>query len=183
MKKILTSLALSSAAAAIIGVVLLIWPSVSNTVICYVIAVAFIAYGIFRTACYFTRGSVETMLARDLAAGLISVAVGVFCLLKPSVVISILPVLFGLALIAGAMGAVQTAFDLRRMEDGHWALSLIAALVFLILGILILVDPFSSAMVLTRFIGAALIIEGVCGLISAVKTAKLRDEYFAESSK
>ena len=72
---------------------------------------------------------------------------------------ALLPVLFGLLLVVGAMSEVQTAFDMKRMEDGRWYFSLIAAVVLAVLGLVILANPFSTALVLMRFTGAALVVE------------------------
>lgn len=182
MKKILTDYMCSALLAAILGLVLLIWPSLSNTILCYGIAGAFIVYGLFRIVCYFSVGALDTILRRDLAAGLIAIAIGIFFLAKPQIIVSILPVLFALALIAGAMGSIQTAFDMKRMKTHGWFASLIAAVVFIALGLVILLHSFSAAMVMTRFIGISLLIEGLYGFISAVVLGKKKKVFYVDGT-
>ena len=178
MKKILNEYAYSSLAGVVLGLVLLIWPSLSGKLLCYGLALAFLAYGIYRIVCYFIRDAVLTMLRRDLAVGLIAIAVGVFIFARPELLVSLLPVLFGLLLVVGAMSEVQTAFDMKRMEDGRWYFSLIAAAVLAGLGLVSLANPFSTALVLMRFTGAALAVEGICEFVFSILLTKRQRLYY-----
>ncbi|HIV86938.1 MAG TPA: DUF308 domain-containing protein, partial [Candidatus Pygmaiobacter gallistercoris] len=162
----------------LLGLVLLIWPSLSGRLICYAIAAVLAVYGVYRIVCYFTRDIVLTMLRRDLAAGLAALVGALFLILRPELLISLLPVLFGLALLVGAISELQAAFDLRRMEDDRWYYPLIAAAVQGVLGAVILANPFGTAMVLMRFIGASLVVEGICELVFSLLVRRRRASYF-----
>ena len=116
--------------------------------------------GLLRAARYFLRDRYETMMRRDLSVGLILMAAGGFLILRMDAVISLLPFVFGLMLLGGCAGKLQTAVDLRRVGSGMWPASLLMAAVSLALGIVLLCQPFESAMVLTRFIGVAITLEG-----------------------
>ena len=112
MKKMLNDFAYSALFAAALGVVLLIWPSLSGKIICYGLAAVLLALGVYRIICYFVRDAMMTMLRGDLMAGLVLIALGIFVIAKPDVIVSVLPVLFGLLLILGAMSEIQTAFNM-----------------------------------------------------------------------
>ena len=72
-------------------------------------------YGVYRISSYFMRDAVTAMLRRDLSMGLALLAGAVFFLFWPNLIISLLPVLFGLLLLLGATREAQGAFDLMRM--------------------------------------------------------------------
>ena len=183
MKKMLNDFAYSALFAAALGVVLLIWPSLSGKIICYGLAAVLLALGVYRIICYFVRDAMMTMLRGDLMAGLVLIALGIFVIAKPDVIVSVLPVLFGLLLILGAMSEIQTAFDMKRMESSRWYLSLIAALVLAALGAVILLNPFSTALTLMRFIGVALIVEGVSEFIFSIRLAHRQKTYYPVEGK
>ena len=176
--KFLDEFATLALAGILLGLVLLIWPTLSGKLICYALAVALAAYGVYRIVCYFTRDLLLTMLRRDFAAGLVSLIGAFFLLMRPELLISLLPVLFGLALLLGAVSGVQAGFDLRRMEDNRWYAPLIAAAIQGILGGVILANPFATAMVLMRFIGASLLVEGVFELVFSLLVRQRQKSYF-----
>ena len=105
-----------------------------------------------------TRQKLIDVLNSDYV--LILMAAGGFLILRMDAVISLLPFVFGLMLLGGCAGKLQTAVDLRRVGSGMWLASLLMAAVSLALGIVLLCQPFESAMVLTRFIGVAITLEG-----------------------
>ena len=135
-------------------------------------------YGIYRIVCYYTRDIILTMLRRDLAAGLAALLGALFLIIRPELLISLLPALFGLALLVGAISELQAALDLRRMEDERWYAPLIACALQGILGGVILANPFATAMVLMRFIGASLVVEGICELIFSLLVRQRQKSYF-----
>ena len=176
--KFLNEFACLALAIILLGLVLLIWPSLSGKLICYALAAALAVYGIYRIVCYYTRDIILTMLRRDLAAGLAALLGALFLIIRPELLISLLPALFGLALLVGAISELQAALDLRRMEDERWYAPLIACALQGILGGVILANPFATAMVLMRFIGASLVVEGICELIFSLLVTRRRQSYF-----
>ena len=184
MKKSFSEYAYSSFLGAIlsaaIGVVLLIWPSLSGRLLCYGMGAALAIYGVYRISSYFMRDAVTAMLRRDLSMGLALLAGAIFFLFWPDLVISLLPVLFGLLLLLGATREAQGAFDLMRMEDAYWYISLIVALVLAILGVVILLNPFSTALVLMRFIGVSLILQSVSQVVFARLLARRQKVYYPQ---
>ena len=67
MKKMLNDFAYSALFAAALGVVLLIWPSLSGKIICYGLAAVLLALGVYRIICYFVRDAMMTMLRGGLS--------------------------------------------------------------------------------------------------------------------
>ena len=181
MKKLLNNVSVSSILVALVGLVLLLMPSLTNKIIVYGIGIVLLIYGAGRILRYVTtRDAASAMANHDLSIGLICAVTGLFLLLYSSVVISILPFLFGLFLIFGGARSIQTAFDVRRFHGIHWVFHLVIGLVFAVAGIEAIRDPFSTASLLTRFVGLSLLLLGIYMFLSNRKVNELRSQYMYE---
>lgn len=180
MKKLLNDVSVSSVLIALVGLVLLLMPSLTNKLIVYGIGIVLLVYGAGRIFRYMKRDASAAMTDHDLSIGLICGVTGLFMLFYSSVVISILPFLFGLFLIFGGARSVQTAFDVRRFRGTHWNIHLFVGIVFAIVGIAAIRDPFSTAQTLTRFVGAGLLILGIYRFLTNRKVKELRSNYMSE---
>ena len=182
MKKLNGSVPISSILIAIVGLVLLLMPSLTNKIIVFGIAVVLLLYGVYRIIRYVTTrdAAAADMNNHDLAIGMVCAAVGLFMFLNASFVIGILPFLFGLLLIYGGARSIQTAFDVKRFHGMYWVLHLIIGIVFVIAGIAAIRDPFSTAQVLTRFVGVCFLVLGIYLAFSNRKVGQLREEYMSE---
>ena len=96
---------------------------------------------------------------------MIFVALGAFCLITPETVVSFLPFLLGLVLILDGIGKVQRALDLRVLDLPGWVRLLVFGILLLVLGILLLFDPFGAVKMSMTFFGACLIGDGVLDLL------------------
>ena len=85
---------------------------------------------------------------------------------SPLFLAELLPFVWGVALLVGGFGKVQMAADLKRIGDRFWWYALIAALLSFVLGALAITRPVFIAAVLTQFVGASLLVEGVLDLVS-----------------
>jgi len=150
---------------AVLGLVLLIWPSLSSTVICVGLSVALLAFGVYRIISYFRQKPQNFLEKHDFSTGIMLVAVALFILINPDLIISLLPVLLGLLLIMGGARETQIAIDLHRLQEGRWLAPLIAAFVQVVLGLLILWNPFETAMVLMQFIGVSVLLESISQIV------------------
>ena len=153
----------------VIGVVILIRPSESSMVLVYVISGLIALAGLLRTILYFARHeSVSPFAIGGLSIGLSLLAIGIFLLLAPKVLILVLPVTLGCMLIFSGFGSLQTAVELFRLHIRRWYIPLIFSLASLICGFIALINPFSTASVLMVFLGIALCGEGLLLLISVL---------------
>ena len=182
-KRLLSDFTLISLFYVLLGVILLGWPETSARIICYAFGAVIAVAGVLRVLRYFFRDKYNGMMRRDLAVGLVLVSAAAFLILRPDAVVSLLPFVFGLLLLAGCAGKIQTAADLRRIQAPGWFVPLIMAAVWLALGIVLLCQPFQSAMVLTRFIGVAIIVEGAENLTSLpIFERRIQDFYDSDSN-
>ena len=157
-----------SALYVVLGVVLLAWPTLSVQIICYGLAVAMIVIGISYGIMYFTKDSLEGFLQMDLVIGIVCLAVGIFILLNPTFLSSVLPFAMGIILLLGAIVKIQSAFNMKKLRLKKWYLILICALVIGVLGAVLLWNPFEEEKYMILYIGICLILDGLTNLISLI---------------
>ena len=157
-----------SALYVVLGVVLLAWPTLSVQIICYGLAVAMIVIGISYGIMYFTKDSLEGFLQMDLVIGIVCLAFGIFILLNPTFLSSVLPFAMGIILLLGAIVKIQSAFNMKKLGLKKWYLILICALVIGVLGAVLLWNPFEEEKYMILYIWICLILDGLTNLISLI---------------
>ena len=166
-----------SALSAALGMILLVWPSLSGQMICYGLGIGILLFGAYRIIGYFRSAPADAAVRSGLSSGILMLALALFLLLRPELIISMLPSLFGLFLIMGAAREVQSACDLYRMAAPRWFLPLIGAIVQAVLGLIIFWNPFSTALTFMRFIGVSLLLEGTSQIVFSALTSRSRKGY------
>ena len=114
VKKLKWNLILMSLLYVGLGIFLVMKPGTALNIVCYALGGVVLACAAVQLIRYFVveRGVFQSQLT--LISGLICLALGVFLLLRSDIVVSILPIVFGLFVIFDAIGRVQNALDLRR---------------------------------------------------------------------
>ena len=142
---------------AVCGLLLLLLPSEALAIANYAIAALLLMMGVVCIIGYF-RGSVIIGQFGFL------LAVVMFC--YPTLLASLLPVIWGVSLLIGGFGKIQFAADLRRFGDRRWWTLLLGALLSFALGILCLANPIYIAQTIFVFIGICLLAEAVLDLVT-----------------
>lgn len=155
-----------SALYVVLGVVLVAWPTVSVRVICYGLAVAMIVIGISYGILYFTKDNLQGFLQMDLVIGIVCLAFGVFILLNPTFLGSVLPFAMGIILLLGAVVKIQSSINMRRLHFRRWYVVLVCALILVALGVVLLCNLFAQERYMILYIGLCLVFDGVTNLTS-----------------
>ena len=130
----------------VFGLSLLIKPELSTTVICYAIGAVCVIYAIANLIKYFT-GSMNRMY------------------IEPDFVLSVIICVFGLI-------KVQDGINLKRFNYDRWFLVLGFAVISVILGIVVLLNPFGTGLLFTRIVGLFFTVDGVLSISSIVMLRK-----------
>ena len=166
VKKLKWNLVLMSVLYLGLGIFLVMKPGTALNIVCYALGGVVLACAAVQLIRYFVveRGVFQSQLT--LISGIICLALGAFLLLRSDIVVSILPVVFGLFVIFDAIARVQNALDLRRCGYDSWKGFLLLPVLSVVLG----VDPFGAMETLVMAIGVILIVEGAINLLSALYT-------------
>lgn len=157
-----------SALYVVLGVALLAWPMMSVKMICYGLAVAMIVIGISYGVMYFTKDNLQGFLQMDLVIGIVCLAFGLFILLNPTFLGSVLPFAMGIILLLGATVKIQSSINMKRLRFAKWYLVLICAILIGALGVVLLCNPFQKEEDMILYIGICLILDGLTNLTSLI---------------
>ena len=153
----------SAVAYATLGLVLIIRPGLTASVLCAGLGICALIFGLVRIISYFLRRDSAT--GADLAVGIALAAVGILCLAAPRTVMSILPLLLGVVLIIDGAGKLSRSLELRKLGYSHWYLTLLLAACLLLVGIVMVLNPFGMVETAVTFFGICLFIDGLLDII------------------
>ena len=170
VKKLKWNLVLMSARYLGLGVFLLMKPTTALNIVCYALGAVVLACAAVQLIRYFVveRGVFQSQLT--LISGIICLALGAFLILRSDIVVSILPIVFGLFVIFDSISRVQNALDLRRCGYSSWKSFLLLPVLSVVLGVIMILNPFGTMETLVMAIGIILIVEGSINLLSALYT-------------
>ena len=88
-----------------------------------------------------------------------------------SAMLAALPALFtiyGVIMLVSGVMKLQRMADMRRIRHPRWYMPGISALLYIILAVIILLNPFSTAMVVWIFVGVSMIVSAVLDMITLI---------------
>ena len=159
----------------LLGLVLLVWPNLSISLIGIAAGIMLIVFGLVKLGGYFTRDLYELAFQHDLAFGLLLIVLGVMLLAQPSRAMSFLCLILGIAVAVDGWFKVQMALDARRFGLRSWWLILTTGVLTGLIGLVVAFRPTASAEVLMMLLGVSLLAEGLmtlCVTLCAVKIVR-----------
>ena len=156
----------------LLGIVALVIPETMQKTLGYLIGIVLIVAGLISIICYLLRDARENYYHNEFVFGLIGMVLGAAVLYKVEVIISLIPFILGILVLFSGCSKLQDAIDLKRLSYGSWAGMLVVAVINIILGIILICNPFKAAIVLFRVLGVGLILSGASDCFSTI--------YFAE---
>lgn len=146
-----------------LGVILIIWPAATMRTICYILAGLLIAAGVGSLVSYL-RNDISGIIYRyDLVVGLSCILGGVLIIVKVDALTSLIPVVLGFLVTISGILKMQNSIDLMRLGHGTWHVAFGLAIVNIVFGIVLLMNPFAAEM-LIMFLGIALVYSGITDL-------------------
>lgn len=162
----------------IMGIALIVKRDFAMLTICTIVGIMLIVGGVASIITYMT-GTRRVFGAGELILGIIELALGIFITVRPAAIINFLGVLFAAILILHGIGNIVETRLGRKYGDNRWLVSGCLGLVSVLMGFLILWNPFSSAAMLIVIVGIALIYAGVVDLLVLFRVKKLAKAFHA----
>ena len=156
----------------LLGIVALVIPETMQKTLGYLIGIVLIVAGLISIICYLLRDARENYYHNEFVFGLVGMVVGAAVLYKVEVIISLIPFILGILVLFSGCSKLQDAIDLKRLGYGSWIGMLVVAVINIILGIVLICNPFQAAIVLFRVLGVGLIISGVSDCFSTIYFAR-----------
>ncbi len=168
MRTILHAQRRSSIAAALItillGLLLVFWPDHSVNFLCLLLGIALFVTGLIYLLGWIARRLEQPSILLALP-GVVLCALGVWLMTNPASVVVLVQYIFGAVLLFHGLVDLQGAFALLRQRWTRWWLDLLLAVLTMLLGLVVLVNPFGAFAALTMLIGCSLIYDGISDLI------------------
>ena len=157
----------------ILGIMLIAFPTTAKLTIFYILGLCLVVYGIVDIVNYFIYG----FEFFGFWTGCFNILIGIVVLSSARFLAttSVFAFVFGVVFLINALIKLQKSFDYRRAGSKTWWIDAVWSVVILILGIVILANPFVSDRFLTIFIGICAVIDALSQIISLiVVTSKLK---------
>ena len=154
----------------LLGLVLLLLPKVSLTVLCVIVGVALIVMGLIKLI-FFAANVNGARRWFDIPIGLIQLAVGFWMIIDSDLFINLFQIVTGIILIYGSLLLFMNALALREFRGVFYWLSIVFGAICAVLGIIILVNPAAFATFMMQLQGVALVVEGLA-LVAVMHTVK-----------
>ena len=161
-----------SAGMALLGLVLILWPEISALTVCRLLGVLCLALGVCQIARYCRLGAAGVLFRFDLGGGTLGVLAGLLLLPHPAGALLILPVIGGFYILVEGVFSLQAAVEPRRFGLPRWGLTLGLGCLDLLLGFLLILNPFEGAAALMIYLGVSLLVTGVSGVYTVTSAAR-----------
>lgn len=161
LKKLKTNVIISSILCIVIGIVLVIWPDLTMEIACLAIGAVLLIAGITRLITYFTARDGSLYSQINLIFGIVLIVVGALILWQWDKVLEIVPIIVGIIIAIHGISDLRQAFALRKNEYEKWWVALILGLLTVILGVLLILNPFAALDTVVMLIGIFLIFDGI----------------------
>ena len=163
----------------IAGIIYILVPDIPPPAICVISGVVLIAYGVIKIIGYFSKDLYCLAFQYDLACGLFLIVFGVIALVCSQRIIPHLSMGLGALILLDSLLSVQMSKDAKRFGLESWYVILSAAAVAGILGGVVIISPFHTALGQHIAAGCALLAQGFkshCVVHYTVKTMKYLPE-------
>lgn len=154
---------LSSLVFLLLGILLFVKPETTLTSISYIIGIMLIILGFISLIKYLTS-EFKQSLTVELIYGIVSMIVGVLLILNPTTIASIIPFILGIWIVINSAIKIQYSVTLKNYDSNNWVYTLTVAILMFICGLVLILNPFEGAVIITKTIGIFIIIYSILDL-------------------
>lgn len=167
----------------IVGILLLCRPGDALNIVSYSLGGMLIIWGVIQMIQFFVKKNSQNYFDISFVVGIFVSIFGVIILLKPRIISDIIPLMLGIWMIIN--GVTKLAFSLTINKKSKSLSTIIIAIAIVVVGLLLVINPFAGAAILTQLIGVTMIVYSILDLVGAIfirKTAKEVTKLLDDSS-
>lgn len=166
LKEIKANLITSSIVYIVLGAIMIILPGFVNDFFSTIIGLVILIFGVAELASYVSIRSYVPSAKYTLFFGLSLSLFGIYVLLNPNFISSIIPVISGILIIVDAINKLKQTSELKQAKYDKWWVNLIISIVLLIFGCILTKNPFGTVNLMIRIFGAVLLVDGLYDLLT-----------------
>ena len=167
IKKVIWPSLISSLVLLLLGLLLFFKSDATLIAISYLIGGILFALGVIAIVSYLRNSTKDIFNQLNIVYGVVSIIAGIFLVSVPETIGSIIPIAVGIAVIISSSFKLQQALVLKNLGSKYFGPSLVMAILCLVCGVVILFNPFKSAVVVTKIIGLFMIIYAILDIINS----------------
>lgn len=171
-KRIKANYMVSAALLTLFGLVLLIWPKTSTTVLCIALGCVLVVCGVIRLAVFWASRDGSLYSSMNLLSGIVLLVVGIWIVVKPEGVLFVVPIVIGIVVIFHGVHDSLQAVSLYKAGYEKWWVALILGIITTGLGILLVVNPFEAIETIVRVVGICLMYDGISDMWIVSRVSK-----------
>lgn len=165
VKKTFNTSLVTSIIFVIVGLFLFIKPDATISIISYMIGAVLLFLGLINIYKYFSSDNKINMFSFDLAYGVLLSIAGLFLIIDTSIFAKVINVILGIWIIVNSITKFQYGFALKKVKNRDWPYTILVSLLSFIWGVVLLINPFESALTITQIIGIFIIVYAVLDII------------------
>lgn len=166
-----------------LGVLLIIFPNLVLNVFCYVIGGVSFIYGVVNIVNFFLGKNNNKSYSTDLIKGIILSVIGAIILIQPNYIKVLFPICFGIFLVVEGISYIQKALFLRGSNVDNWVVEMVFAVIALVIGLFVLINPFKTAEAIAILLGIAFACYGISSMWTYLFVQRKIDEIIYASQK
>lgn len=146
----------------LIGSFLLARPEDAIHLVSYALGIILALWGIISIVQFFTDRESQNYLEFSFILGVFMFIFGIIIIVKPNTIASIIPLLLGIWMLINGVTKLSYALTLNKNKNA--ASSIIISILIIVLGILLVFNPFAGAKTLVQILGVTIIVYSVLDL-------------------
>ena len=152
----------------VVGLIFLVYPDVSVTVIGIIFGLLITILGGVLIYTYLKRREIP-LFKFNLIYGILGVILGILTIISPFTFTQVITIFIGIWILYMAIIKIDFAIRLKLLEERSWLFLLMSALLEIFMSILIFINPFSN-LIITEIAGAYFVLCGILNCTDAVLT-------------
>lgn len=164
MKGVKANDTVSAVLCVILGFLLIIWPGTSTQVVCMVLGGVLAGYGVIQILMYLFAKEHTIYLQGMLVLGIVFAVLGVWILLNPTGIIKAVPIIMGIIIIIHGLHNSGKGWELKKLGYESWWVAFLFGVLTIVLGVVLVVNPFTAVNTVVRVIGGIFVYNGVSDL-------------------
>ena len=160
---------------AVLGIVLIAWPTFSVTASGVISGILLILFGGVKLVGYFSKDLYRLAFQYDMPFGILLIILGIIMLIQPGNLASFICVVFGLSVLISSLFNIQTALDAKKFGINQWWLIFALSVIAAVWGLILVFRPSEAADVMAVLLGITLLFESavnICTVVTSVKIVK-----------
>ena len=140
------------------GILLFIFPETVIKSVAIAMGVIFIMIGVIPIINYFRFRATGFTTTFSFLLGIFCIVAGLILLMNENILGTIIPILTGVWMIINSINRISISMDLRDDKITFWVITFIYAILTLVAGVLLILDPVNGGKLVTKTIGIIIVI-------------------------